>query len=203
MSRSILRAAAAGPMIVVVALAALVSGGCRAAEVRPGPSLSPEALTSPTVAPAGGPVPFRVRLDAGQRILPRAPRPDGCPGVDTVVSLGSARTVRFIAYATTCPAGGRQLINGHHGVYRTSADIPADRLAGAGAVPTALGEATVFIQAYSEYTNSANRYTEPVAVITLAHPADPAYRALTVVAEKGTLSRDELGAVLRERLLAP
>lgn len=200
MVRSIVKTAAARPMIVVVALTALAAAGCRDTDVSP----SPEPVTSPTVAPIGGPVPFRVQLGAGQRLIPRSPAPGGCPGVDTVVSLGSGRTVRFTALATTCPAGDRaQLINGYHGTYRTVADIPADRRAGAITVQTALGEATAFVQPYSEYTNSANHYTEPVAVITLARPVDPAYQTLTVISEKGTLPLDQLTTVLREQLLSP
>ncbi|WP_327001794.1 hypothetical protein OHA72_42715 [Dactylosporangium sp. NBC_01737] len=199
MSRSIVK----GLLAVAVAMTTALTAGCRAAQDPPRPGPEPDPVTSPTVAPAGGPVPFRIRLEAGQRLIPRSSGRDGCPGYDTAVYLGSARTVRLTAYATTCPTGDGQLINGHHGVYRTTADIPADRRAGAVTVPTPLGEATVFTQPYSEYTNSANHYTEPVAVITLAHPADAAYQALTVVAEKGTLPLEQLTKVLQEQLLAP
>lgn len=199
MVRSIVTAAT-----VALAVAAL-AGGCRGADGTPSPGRSPSAepVTSPTVAPVGGPVPFRVRLAAGQRLIQRSSAPGGCPGLDTVVTLGSGR-VRFIAYATSCPADDRQdLINGRHGTYRTLADVPAERRAGAITVQTALGEATAFVQPYSEYTNSANHYTEPVAVITLATPVDPAYQTLIAVSEKGTLPLDQLTAVLREQLLAP
>ncbi|GAA3221445.1 hypothetical protein ACFO1B_16500 [Dactylosporangium siamense] len=186
-------------LVIAVAVAALVSG-CRPADARPDPS--PEPVTSPTVAPAGGPVPLRIQLGAGERLIPRSSAPSGCPGLDTVVYLGAGRAFRLMAFATTCPAGDTSRhINGDHGVYRTTADIPADRRNVT--VPTALGEAVVFTQAYSEYTNSANHYTEPVAVITLTHPADPAYQALTVISEKGTLTVDELSTALRKQLLAP
>ncbi|MGI5246683.1 hypothetical protein [Dactylosporangium sp. CA-139066] len=188
--------------LTVVAVAALAVGGCRAADVQP--SRSPEPVTSPTVAPAGGPVPFRIQLGAGQRLIPHAPASSGCPGYNTVAYLGSSRTIRLMAYATTCTVeDNERLINGRHGVYRTTADIPADRRAGAVTVQTELGGATVFTQPYSEYTNSTNHYTEPVAVITLAKPADPAYQTLTVVAEKGALPLDQLTNVLKEQLLAP
>ncbi|GAB3833587.1 hypothetical protein ACFPIJ_09395 [Dactylosporangium cerinum] len=190
-------------LVIAVAVAALVSG-CRPADVRPAPSPSPEPVTSPTIAPAGGPVPLRIQLGAGERLIPRSSASSGCPGLDTVVYLGSGRAFRLMAFATTCPAGDTtRHINGDHGVYRTTADIPADRRATAVTVPTALGEAVMFTQAYSEYTNSANHYTEPVAVITLTHPAGPAYQALTVISEKGTLTVDELATALREQLLAP
>jgi hypothetical protein len=197
MVRSILTAR---PMIVVMVLAVLAAGGCRGTKVQP----SPEPVSSPTVAPFAGPVPFRIQLGSGQRLIPRSSAASGCPGFDTVVDLGASRTVRFMAYATTCPTADRtQLINGNHGVYRTAADIPADLRAGAATVQTPLGEATVFTQPYSEYTNSTNHYTEPIAVITLAQPVDPAYPTLVVLSEKGALPLDQLTTLLREQLLAP
>jgi hypothetical protein len=199
MSRSIVPPSVVGPLVLVAL--ALGLGGCRGAQVRP--VRSPEPVTSPTVAPVGGPVPFRVQLGAGQRLLPRQAVAGNCPGFDTVVDLGSGRSVRLIAYATSCPVGDGQRINGRHGVYRTAADIPADLRAGAVTVATPLGEATAFTQSYSEYTNSAHHYTEPVAVIVLARPADPAYQTLTVLSEKGTLPLDQLTALLRGQLLVP
>ncbi|MEV0563603.1 hypothetical protein [Dactylosporangium sp. NPDC050588] len=181
----------------------LAAAGCDGA-VPPRPKPEPTEASAPTTAPVGGPVPFSVSLRAGQRLIPQSPGAQGCPGVDTRVRLGDGRLVRFTAYATSCPLpSDTRRINGRHGVYRSTADIPADLRAGATSIQTPLGEATAFTQDYSEYTNSANHYTEPVAVITLARPVDPAYQTLTVIAEKGTLPMDELTTVLREQLLAP
>lgn len=188
-------------VLAAVLTAILAVGGCRAGEVRPAPTPTP--VSSPTVAPIAAPVPFRLQLDAGHRLVTRSPAPSGCPGLDTVAVLGSGGAVRFLAYATTCEADANtRLINGDHGVYRTVEDVPQDRLAGAVTVQTALGEATVFMQPYSEYTNASNHYTEPVAVITLRQPADPAYRTITVLSEKGTLTLERLTTLLREQLLA-
>ncbi|MGI5184223.1 hypothetical protein ACQEVZ_49000 [Dactylosporangium sp. CA-152071] len=182
----------------------LAAAGCDGGAARPSPNSSPNPSPEPSLAAVGGPVPFSVKLGAGQRLIPLSPGPQGCPGVDTRVHLGDGRLVRFTAYATGCPLpDDPRRINGRHGVYRSTADIPADLRAGATSIQTPLGEATAFTQDYSEYTNSANHYTEPVAVITLARPADPAYQTLTVIAEKGTLPMDELATVLREQLLAP
>lgn len=110
--------------------------------------------------------------------------------------------VRLAAYATVCAADNAQIGNGRHGVYRTTADIPADRRTAAVTVPTALGEATAFTQAYYECTNSCKNFVEPVAVITLGHPADPAYQTLTAYSEKGTIGWDQLTALLRDQLIA-
>jgi hypothetical protein len=155
------------------------------------------------VAPVGGPVAFHVRLGAGQRLIPQQTSAQGCPGLDTRVYLGNGRGYRLTAAAAGCPTEPTaRLINGHHGGYRTLADVPADRRAGAVTVATPLGEATVFTQPYSEYTNSANHYTEPVAVITLARPADPSYTTLVAISEKGTLTQEQLVTALREQLTA-
>ena len=193
-------AAAAAAVLTVVAAA-----GCDGRAARPSPGPAPAATSvAPTIAPVDGPVPFTVKLGAGQRLIPLSSGAQGCPGVDTRVYLGDSRLVRFTAYATSCPLPtDTRRINGRHGVYRSTADIPADLRAGATSIQTPLGEATAFTQDYSEYTNSANHYREPVVVITLARPADPSYQALTVIAEKGTLPMDELATVLRERLVAP
>lgn len=92
--------------------------------------------------------------------------------------------------------------NGRHGVYRTTADIPAERRSGAVTVHTALGQATAFNQPYYECTNSCKNYSEPVAVIALEHPGDPAFQTLTAYSEKGTIGLDRLTALLRDQLLA-
>lgn len=197
MSRSIVM----GTVVRCLAVAAVLAiGGCRGGEVPPVPA----PVSSPTVVAIGAPVPFRLQLDAGHRLVARSPASGGCPGLDTVVVLGSGGSVRFIAYATTCATGeNTRLINGNHGVYRTVEDVPGERRDGAVTVQTALGEATVFRQAYSEYTNSSNHYTEPVAVITLARPVDPGYPTMTVLAPKGELSLERLAALLKEQLRAP
>jgi hypothetical protein len=175
-----------------------VASGCRGTDVRaiPGP------LSSPTVAPVDGPVAFHVQLGAGQKLTTRSPRPDNCPGLDALIDLGSDGMVQLAAYATSCATGdnGRPG-NGRHGVYRTNADIPAERRSGAITIHTALGEATAFNQPYYECTNSCKNYTEPVAVITLARPGDPAFQTLTAYSEKGSIGLDRLSMFLRDQLL--
>jgi hypothetical protein len=59
--------------------------------------------------------------------------------------LSPTGTIWLAAYATSCAAGDNAGPgNGRHGVYRTDADVPADRRSGAITVHTALGEATAF-----------------------------------------------------------
>lgn len=196
MSRNMVRTAAAHRLLIALVLA-LVAGGCRGTDARPvsGP------VSSPTVAPVGGPVAFHVQLGAGQRLTMRSPRPGDCPGLDALIELGAEGTVELTAYATTCASDNARPGNGRHGVYRTTADIPAELRAGAISVRTALGEATAFNQSYYECTNSCKTYTEPVAVITLAHTDDPAYQALTAFSAKGSIGLDRLTALLRDQLL--
>lgn len=208
MLRRMVRTAAAAPMLVALVALAFVAGSCRGVDVRPAPVDSPTVPPTapptgpPTVAPVGGPVAFRVQLGAGQRLTVRSPQPDSCPGLDALISLGSEGNVWLAAYATSCGAGDNARPgNGRHGVYRTTADIPADRRSGAVTVRTALGPATVFNQSYYECTNSCRDYTEPVAVITLEHPTDPAFPTLTVYSAKGSIGLDRLTALVRDQLL--
>ena len=50
----------------------------------------------------------------------------------------------------------------------------------------------MFSQKYYECTNSCKNYTEPVAVIELADPADPAFPTLTAYSEQGSAGRNDL-----------
>jgi hypothetical protein len=109
--------------------------------------------------------------------------------------------MRLTAYAAGCDVGGNARPgNGRHGVYRSTADVPADRLASSVKVHTSLGDAVIFTQPYYECTNSCRNYTEPVAVVTLEHPADPRYPTLMACSEKGTIGPDQLETVLRDQL---
>ena len=184
-------------MLVVSLVLAFVISGCRGADAQPasGP------VSSPTVAAVSAPIAFRVQLGAGQRLTMRSPQPGNCPGLDARIDLGSNRTVELLAYGTSCASDSGRPGNGRHGVYRTTADIPAELRSGATTVHTALGEAMAFNQSYYECTNSCKTYTEPVAVITLAHADDPAYQALIAFSAKGSIGLDRLTAILRDQLL--
>jgi len=187
-------------VLVGLVVLTLATSGCRGqAQPEPGP------VSSPTVAPVAGPVAFHVQLGAGQTMTIRSPKPGGCPGFDAMINLGSDRNVELMAFGTSCVAAAgdnAQPGNGRHGVYRTTMDIPADRLSAAVAVHTVLGEATVFNQPYYECTNSCKNYTEPVAIVMLAHPSDPEYQTLMAVAVKGSIGLDQLSAFLRDQVLA-
>jgi hypothetical protein len=190
-------------LVALLAVAGLV-GGCRVGpDPTPAPGGSPTPVSSPTLAPVDGPVRFDVQLGAGQSLMVTTPQPDGCPGYTALVTLGKDHYVRLSAYATSCAAtDNARPGNGRHGVYRSAADVPADRLASSVRVHTALGDAVVFTQPYYECTNSCRDYTEPVAVIVLDHPRDPGYPALVVCSEKGTIGLDQLQTVLRDQLRA-
>jgi hypothetical protein len=186
--------------IAVLAVAGVVAAGRRTAAPLPSTTpVAPPSPAAPTVASVGPPVAFHVRLDADQTLSLRTP-PADCPGLDGGVRLGPGRHLSFFAYSTSCDPDTSRPGNGHHGVYRTAADIPADRRAGAVTFPTALGEATAFLQPYYECTNSCRDYTEPVAVITLDHPSDPAYPALVVCGDKGSVDLGQLTTLLKARI---
>ena len=177
-----------GTALVSVTLV-LLAGACVRVETRrhPGP------VGSPTVAPVSGPVAFHVKLRAGQTLTMRSPAPDRCPGLDALLDLGGGRTVRLVAYATTCTVEDNERPgNGRHGVFRTAADIPPDRRADAIRLDAPLGYTNVFSQKYYECTNSCKNYTEPVAVIELADPTDPAFPTLTAYSEKGSAGPNDL-----------
>lgn len=145
------------------------------------------------------PVAFHVQLDANQTLSLRTP-PAGCPGLDAVVVLSAGKRIGLSAYAASCEPDTSRPGNGHHGAYRTTADIPADRRSGAVTFRTALGEATAFLQPYYECTNACRNYTEPVAVITLDHPTRPEYPALVAYGDKGSIGLEQLTTELKTRL---
>jgi len=185
-----------GTALVSVALV-LLAGGCFAVENRPAPrpvdSPSVAPVGGPSVAPVGGPVAFHVRLRAGQTLTMRSPAPDHCPGLDALLDLGGRRTVRLVAYATACAVDDNARPgNGRHGVFRTAADIPPERRSDAIRLDAALGYANLFSQKYYECTNSCKDYTEPVAVIELANPTDPAFPTLTAYSDKGSADLNDL-----------
>jgi hypothetical protein len=186
--------------MVALAVAVGLVAGCRDGT---GPTPVMTAPASPTVAAIDGPVRLHVQLAAGQLLTQTSPQPSGCPGFDALMDLGGRRSVRLSAYAAGCRSSDNGRVgNGRHGVYRSTVDIPAERLAASVRVHTALGDAVVFAQRYYECTNSCRDYTEPVAVLTLDRPADPAYPALMVCSERGTLDLDGLTAVLTGQLRA-
>src|SRR5262249_41634626 len=137
-----------------------------------------------------------------QTLTMPSPPPSDCPTFRAVVDLGSYKTVELVAYDTSCVNDHVQPGNGRHGVYHTTADIPADRRSGAITVHTALGQATAFEQTYYECTNSCKDYTEPIGVITLAHSDNPAYQALVAYSPKGAIGMDRFTAFLRDQLQA-
>ena len=143
-----------------------------------------------------------MRLGAGERLSTPAAAPTGlCPAYDAQLLLGPGRWVRLRAFGAGCDTSRNTGPgNGAHGVYRTADDIPADRRASITTVTVPLGEATLFEQPYYECTNQCRTYHETVAVVRLAHPQDPGLPTLTVYAERGAVSRDDLAGLLRDRI---
>jgi hypothetical protein len=115
-----------------------------------------------------------------------------CGSVSYRVAQASSQRLLVEAVPTSCAeaAENTQVGNGFHGVYRTLDDVPEPK--GKATVTTGLGEAVVFTQKYFECTNSCDDWAEPVAIITLDSPVDPAYPTLVVRGEKDTVSRADL-----------
>ncbi|WP_026928925.1 hypothetical protein [Glycomyces tenuis] len=118
--------------------------------------------------------------------------PDGgsdpdCRGVR--YEFGSELTVE--AFAADCAADApQQIMNGHHGTYRTLADVPEP--VDTEEVATGAGPAQVFVQHYEEHTNFSDSWEEPVAVVTLDDPVDAEFPTLVLRSDKAALSREEL-----------
>lgn len=144
---------------------------------------------------------FSLRLGPGETVGPLSTTtPTGTAGEPLRLVL--ERQDDVVATITADPADvplsypNTGLGNGRTGVYRTTADIPADEAAVAEHVRTVLGEATVFTHPYYECTNSCKHWTVPVAVITLAHPKDPRFPTLVIASHHDDLDKDTLTAIL-------
>jgi hypothetical protein len=150
---------------------------------------------------------FSFRLGPGEEFQAPATNPSPTPSpsdpLRLILTRNGDQVVAVTAYPADMPLGyaNTGLGNGRYGVYRTTADIPADELASATHVQTALGDATVFTHPYYECTNSCKHYTVPVAVITVAHPKDPGFPTLVIAANHGETDVDGLRALLAR--LAP
>ena len=104
--------------------------------------------------------------------------------------------MRVEAVPTDCEVAeaNSSIGNGQHGLYRTLEDVPEPE--DVDTMTTALGEAAVFVQEYFECTNECERWDEPVAIITLDDPVDPAYPTLVLRGEQDRLSRGDLEEIL-------
>lgn len=144
---------------------------------------------------------FSLRLGPGETVGPLSTTtPTGTAGEPLRLVL--ERQADVVATITADPADvplrypNTGLGNGRTGVYRTTADIPADEAAVADHVRTVLGEATLFTHPYDECTNSCKHWTVPVAVITLTHPKDPRFPTLVIASHHDDLDTDALTEIL-------
>ncbi|MFD1718369.1 hypothetical protein [Georgenia deserti] len=87
-------------------------------------------------------------------------------------------------------AENEEALNGQHGLYRTIDDVPQPE--DVAETSTSLGEAVIFTQDYTECTNVCRDYREPVAIIALDEPVDPAYPTVVVRGDRETVDREEL-----------
>jgi hypothetical protein len=202
-------------VVAVVAVGATGCGGSAASSARedaigtssaPGPVKSTRASGSPGTYEYqlrrfdNAQVAFSFRLGHKESI--EGSGATASPAADAPLQLRLVRAGKVVAAITAhaadtpLPYANTGLGNGRSGVYRTTADIPADEAAAATHVRTALGEATVFTHPYFECTNSCKRWTVPVAVITLTAPKDPRFPTLVIAANRGELDEDGLREVL-------
>jgi hypothetical protein len=140
---------------------------------------------------------FGLELDHGWAVT-RVFEGDPCGSVTYLVDDVSTGEEELAASAvpTDCPEASQntQIGNGRHGVYRTIADVPAPL--DEKPVTTPLGKGVLFEQAYYECTNKCDNWTEPVVIITLDHPVDPAYPTLVVRGSKDAVSRARLTSIV-------
>ncbi|WP_345678304.1 hypothetical protein [Yinghuangia aomiensis] len=145
---------------------------------------------------------FSFRLGPGEEFaappVDASAEPSPTEPVQLTLTRNGTQVVSVTAYAADAPLAHANtgLANGRYGVYRTTADIPADELASATHAQTALGDATVFTHPYDECTNSCKHWTVPVAVITVAHPKDPGFPTLVIAANHGEIDVDGLRSLL-------
>jgi hypothetical protein len=140
---------------------------------------------------------FGLDLDHGWAMT-RVYEGDPCGSVTYVVDdvLTGEDELAVSAVPTDCPEASQnsRIGNGRHGVYRTIADVPAplDQKQ----VTTPIGPGLLFDQAYYECTNRCDHWTEPVVIITLDHPVDPAYPTLVVRGTKDAVARARLTSIV-------
>ena len=116
---------------------------------------------------------------------------EGC----TSVRYAFGQSLAVESYSDECDLGASdRILNGHHGEYRTIDDVSDPR--DVEEVATDLGPATLFMQEYTECTNFCRDFEEPIAIIALEDPVDPAHTSLVLQAPKGDIARDELREVL-------
>ena len=97
--------------------------------------------------------------------------------------------LRLEAVPTSCPDAEQntEIGNGKHGVYRVLDDVPEPK--DVEQLETELGSVEVFEQSYFECTNECDRWDEPVAIVTVDDPVDPAYPTLVVRAHRDQVER--------------
>lgn len=207
-----------GAALAVTAVGAAGCGGSAASDARedavassgaPTPSESGRGTASP------GPyeyqlrsfgddrMSFSLRLGPGEKVDTRpAAATSGSPSQDAPLRLVLEKDDEIVADITAHPADAplpyrnTGLGNGRPGVYRTTADIPAEEAAAATQVRTALGDATVFTHPYYECTNSCKHWTVPVAVVTLSAPTDPRFPTLVIASNHAEIDVAYLRGIL-------
>lgn len=200
-----------GAAAVLVAVAAAGCGGSSASSVRDDATATSAAASASESRGTyeyqlrsfgDGRVSFSFRLGPGEQISPRASDPTTPSSATDPLKLKLTRkgdvVADITAYAADSPLTypNTSLGNGRTGVYRTTADIPAEEAAAATHVQTVLGDATVFTHPYFECTNSCKKWTVPVAVITLTDPTDPRFPTLVFASNHGELDANGLRDLL-------
>ena len=87
-----------------------------------------------------------------------------------------------------CSTGTPQAsaLNGFEGHYVTIEDVASPTREASSSSPT--GSITVFSQPYTECTNSCKHITEQVALVALAHPADPGFPTVMIRTQESDIS---------------
>lgn len=123
----------------------------------------------------------------------------GCRVVATAVLDPAGHGVALVQLATaSCPDRTRPVLNGFIGLFATRDDVAGKPQLEEKQVRA--GQLATFTEKYTACTNSCTNYQLKVAVVFLAHPADPALSAVDIIQEPGSTDIDPGG--LAEQLVS-
>jgi hypothetical protein len=107
-------------------------------------------------------------------------------------SANSGPHVIIELVGAACSTGSPQAaaVNGFEGHYVVIEDAAAPSREATASSPA--GSITVFSQPYTECTNSCRHITEQVALVALAHPADPRFPTLMLRTQESDISAAQI-----------
>jgi hypothetical protein len=181
--------------VVPVLVAAALAAGCTSNTGGSGERSSTPTPTKPTTA---------TLMLGGQKVTATLP-PGARFGSTNTLDLGGACAVATVNIddqqghgialvqlaPTGCDRNGRPAINGFLGLYATQDDLAQQSDVQLRTVPT--GKLATFNERYTECTNSCKDFGLDVAVVFLAHPANPRRPAINIIDTTDLAGTDNSG----------